>query len=95
MNASKPLFNLVFILESCPRSPDDIVIVCALRTPLQRAKRGAFKDMHPEDLLSAVLNGILQKTKINPALVQDVIVGNVLSAGGGAMVARMAALHAG
>ena len=37
----------------------------------------------------------MKQSKINPALVNDIAVGNVLPAGGGATNARMAALHAG
>jgi len=71
------------------------VIVAALRTPITRAKRGGFKDTHPEVLLAAVLKAIYEKTRIDPKLVQDIVVGNVLPPGGGATVARMAALYAG
>ncbi|KAJ3122094.1 3-ketoacyl-CoA thiolase, peroxisomal [Nowakowskiella sp. JEL0407] len=77
------------------KSPDDVVIVSALRTPITRARRGPFKDTHPEKLLASVLKAILQKTGINPALVEDIQVGNVLPPGGGATVARMAQLAAG
>lgn len=71
------------------------MIVCAVRTPLQRAKKGHFKDVYPEELLAAVLRGLVKRTNINPSIVQDIIVGNVLPPGGGATTARMAALYAG
>lgn len=74
---------------------DDVVIVAALRTPLQRSRRGLFRDTQPEELLSSVLKGILERTKIPAAMVQDICVGTVLSPGGGATVSRMAAFHAG
>lgn len=77
------------------KSPDDVVIVSALRTPITRARKGPFKDTHPEDLLAAVLKATIEKTKIGPKLVDDICIGNVLPAGGGATVARMAALYAG
>ncbi|KAJ1512948.1 3-ketoacyl-CoA thiolase, peroxisomal, partial [Coelomomyces lativittatus] len=77
------------------KSPEDVVIVAAYRTPITRAKKGGFKDVHPEELLASILKAILDKTKIDPKLVQDIQVGNVLPAGGGATVARMAALYAG
>ena len=88
------------------KSPEDVVIVwykpswrtkrvSALRTPICRAKKGGFKDTPPEELLAAVLRGIIEKTKISPHLIQDVVVGNVLSAGSGATAARMASLYAG
>lgn len=34
------------------KSPDDIVIVSALRTPITRAKKGGFKDTLPEGICS-------------------------------------------
>jgi acetyl-CoA acyltransferase 1 len=77
------------------KSPEDIVIVSALRTPITRGRKGALKDTLPEEMLSHVFKGVIQQTGINPGLVQDITVGNVLPQGGGATNARMAALHAG
>ncbi|KAF9951088.1 3-ketoacyl-CoA thiolase with broad chain length specificity [Mortierella alpina] len=77
------------------KSPDDVVIVDAVRTPMTRGKKGGFKDTVPEDLLAAVLIAIKDRTKIDPAIVDDICVGTVLQAGGGATVSRMAALYAG
>ena len=67
----------------------------ALRTPVTRARRGGLKDVHAEMMLATVLKGVLTKTGIDPKLIEDVVVGNVLPPGGGATVARMAALYAG
>lgn len=67
----------------------------ALRTPVTRARRGGLSQVHPELMLGTVLRGVLQKSKIDPKLVEDVVVGNVLPPGGGATVARMASLFAG
>ena len=61
-----------------PDSPDDVVIVCALRTPITKARKGGLRDTSAEDLLAAVLKGVLQRTKIDPAIVGDVVVGSVL-----------------
>ncbi|KAG0314428.1 3-ketoacyl-CoA thiolase with broad chain length specificity [Dissophora globulifera] len=77
------------------KSPDDVVIIDAVRTPMTRGKKGGFKDTVPEDLLAAVLIAIKDRTKIDPALVDDICVGTVLQAAGGATVSRMAALYAG
>lgn len=41
------------------KSNDDVVICCALRTPLTRAKRGPLKDTTPDVLLTHVFRGIL------------------------------------
>jgi acetyl-CoA acyltransferase 1 len=54
-----------------------------------------LKDLRPEDMLSSVIKGIIGKTGIEPKLINDVVVGNVLAVGSGATVFRMAALHAG
>uniref|UniRef100_A0A1D1XWD5 acetyl-CoA C-acyltransferase n=1 Tax=Anthurium amnicola TaxID=1678845 RepID=A0A1D1XWD5_9ARAE len=77
------------------KSPDDVVVVTAIRTPMTKSKKGGFKDTLPEDLLAAALKGVLEKSKIDPKLIQDVAVGNVLPPGGGATVARAASLYAG
>jgi acetyl-CoA acyltransferase 1 len=67
-----------------------------VRTPITRAKKGGLKDACPEDMLSTVLREVLSRSGgLDPALVEDVAVGNVLPPGGGATVARMAALYAG
>jgi len=78
-----------------PKSPDDVVIVSAVRTPIARGKKGSFKDTVPDDLLAAVLEGVVKKVNLDPKLVDDVQVGNVLPSGGGAVNARMAMFYAG
>jgi len=77
------------------KSDDDVVIISALRTPLTKAKRGGFKDTHITDLLAAVLKATIEKTKLDPKLVGDIPVGNVLCPGGGAHQARIAMFLAG
>ena len=42
-----------------------------------------------------MFSAAIKKAGVNPALIGDISVGNVLPAGGGASAARMAALHAG
>lgn len=75
---------------------DDVVIVAAHRTPLCKAKRGAFKDTYPDDLLAPVLKALLEKTNLNPAEVGDIVVGTVLAPGSQrASECRMAAFYAG
>lgn len=76
------------------KSPNDVVIVSAVRTAIGRARKGSFKDTHPGDLLCAVLKGVVDKTKIDPASVGEVCVGNVLAPGGFATQGRMAQLMA-
>ena len=78
-----------------PKSPDDIVICGAVRTPLTKAKRGGLKDTPPEILVSTVLKAILDRTKIDPKKIDDIIFGNVAQSGAGVFTSRMAQFLAG
>ncbi|KAG2136077.1 Thiolase, N-terminal domain-containing protein [Suillus bovinus] len=77
------------------KNDNDIVIVAAVRSALAKARKGGFKDTRPEEMLSGVLRAAYTRAMVDPALIGDIAVGNVLPPGGGANVARMAALHAG
>jgi len=77
------------------KSPDDVVICSALRTPICRAKKGGFKDTMPDDLLKAALEGVVKQSGIDPKEVNDVVVGNVQAGGAYAAPARMAQFRAG
>ena len=48
------------------------VIVDTLRTPLGK-RNGRLKDWHPVDLSAHVLNALVDRTGIDPALVDDVV----------------------
>lgn len=73
------------------KNPDDIVILSSLRTAITRANKGGFKDAYPEELLSAVLKATLKANpNLDPAAIQDVAVGTVLSELGGSKAGRMA-----
>ncbi|KAF2130423.1 3-ketoacyl-CoA thiolase B [Dothidotthia symphoricarpi CBS 119687] len=74
---------------------DDIVVTCALRTPITKGGKGGFKDTHPADLLTGTLKALIQRSGIDPSLVEDIAVGTVLAPGGGATEFRAAALAAG
>ncbi|KAF8889539.1 acetyl-CoA acetyl transferase [Gymnopilus junonius] len=77
------------------KNDDDIVIVSAVRSALTKGKKGGFKDTKPELILSHVLRACYSKVNLDPKLIEDISVGNVLPPAGGASAARMAALHAG
>jgi acetyl-CoA acyltransferase 1 len=78
------------------KSPDDVVIVSAVRTAIGKAKRGGFKDADLDVMLTPVLAHILKSTKINPSSVGDVVIGTVLPRGGqSATQVRIAAILAG
>ncbi len=71
------------------------VIVDAIRTPLGR-RNGALKDVHPVDLVANVLRAVVERNGVDPALVEDVIMGCVMQVGEqGINVGRNAALAAG
>jgi len=56
----------------------DAVIVEAVRTPVGRGKPGgALSGVHPVDLLAHSLRALVERTGIDPALVDDVIGGTV------------------
>jgi len=76
------------------RPQREAVIVSALRTPIGR-RNGKLKGWHPVDLMSEVLMALVERTKLDPQLVDDVIVGCVSQVGEqGLNVARNAVLAA-
>lgn len=66
---------------STSKNPDDIVITLAIRTPLAKGKKGGFKDTDLDYMLFALLQKVLEKSKIDPALVEDICLGNVRNRG--------------
>lgn len=77
------------------KNPDDVVVTAALRTPLTKGGKGGFKDTAAADLLHGAFVALLERSKIDPKLVEDISVGSVLPPGGGATEFRAAALAAG
>lgn len=77
------------------KNPDDIVVTCALRTPITKGGKGGFKDTAAADLLHGAFKALIERSGIDPALVEDIAVGTVLAPGGGATEFRAAALAAG
>ena len=75
----------------------EAVIVDVVRTPLGRGKAsGKLHDWHAVDLAAQPLRALVERTGIDPALVEDVILGCVSQVGEqGANIARNAALAAG
>jgi len=71
------------------------VIVDAVRSPLGK-RNGALSKVHPVDLAADVLNALVTRNDLDPALVDDVIMGTVMQVGAqSANVGRNAALAAG
>ncbi|NUS35704.1 MAG: acetyl-CoA C-acyltransferase, partial [Pseudarthrobacter sp.] len=68
------------------------VIIAALRTPVCRTN-GALRALRAHELLAPVLRGLIDGLGLDPASVEDVVVGNAV--GGGGNMARLALLEAG
>merc|ERR1712169_8634 len=64
------------------KRPDDVVVTSACRSALTKGGKGGFK-------------ATADRSKINPALVEDICVGTVLAPGGGATEMRASSLVAG
>ncbi len=73
---------------------NNVVIVSAVRTAVGKFG-GSLKDFNPGQLGSIVLKEALKYTDAKPEDIDEVIMGNVLSAGHGQNVARQAAMSAG
>ncbi|KAL8737516.1 MAG: hypothetical protein Q9181_001616 [Wetmoreana brouardii] len=59
------------------KNPDDVVITLAIRTPLAKGFRGGFKDTQLDYLLYSLLKKVIQKSSIDPQMVEDICLGNV------------------
>ncbi|KAL8911197.1 MAG: hypothetical protein Q9171_003603 [Xanthocarpia ochracea] len=76
------------------KNPDDVVITLAIRTPLTKAFKGGFKDTQLDFLVYSLLKKVIQKSNIDPQMVEDICFGNV-NDGRAAYTVRAAALAAG
>jgi acetyl-CoA C-acetyltransferase len=73
---------------------DEIVIVGAARTPVGNFN-GAFSSVPAHDLGSIAIKAVLERAKLDPKQVNEVILGQILVAGQGQNPARQASLNAG
>lgn len=72
----------------------DVVIVSAARTPIG-SFMGSLSTVSAPMLGAAAIKGALSKINLDPALIQEVFMGNVMQAGIGQAPARQAAIYAG
>ncbi len=72
----------------------DVVIVSAVRTPMG-SFGGLLSSVSAPKLGAAAIKGALRKINLDPSLVQEVIMGNVLQANTGQAPSRQAAIDAG
>ena len=76
----------------------EVVIVEAARTPIGRGhhEKGIYKDIHPNTLLGETYKAVIDRTGIEPSLVEDVVAGAVSQVGEQSNnIARNAWLQAG
>ncbi|MEL7162850.1 MAG: acetyl-CoA C-acetyltransferase, partial [Bacteroidota bacterium] len=74
--------------------PTTVYVCAAVRTPMG-SFGGMFKSLSAVDLGTAAIEGALEKAGVKPEQVDEVLMGNVVSANLGQAPARQAALGAG
>jgi acetyl-CoA acyltransferase len=75
---------------------ENAVIVSAVRTAVGRGKKGTLSNTRPDDLAALVLKEAVDRAKIDPNLVEDVILGCAMPEGEqGLNFARVASILAG
>ncbi|KAL1997907.1 hypothetical protein VTN02DRAFT_446 [Thermoascus thermophilus] len=94
LNHLKPSSSSSGVAAITQKHPDDVVITLALRTPLAKAVKGGFKDTDLDYMIYALLKEVLARSKLDPALIEDVCLGNV-GDDKAAYIVRAAALAAG
>ncbi|MEZ4239564.1 MAG: thiolase family protein [Myxococcota bacterium] len=74
----------------------EVAVVSAVRTAVGKAKKGALKDTRPDDLLGLVLRTALERGGVDPARIDDVVIGTAMpEAEQGMNVARIGSFLAG
>src|ERR1700754_4453079 len=73
----------------------DVVIAGYVRSPFHLAGKGALARVRPDDLAAQVVRGLLEKTKVDPAEIEDIVLGCAFPEGEqGLNVARLIGLLA-
>jgi acetyl-CoA C-acetyltransferase len=74
----------------------DAVIVSTARTPIGKAVRGSYADVHPVTMAGHVVGEVVRRAKLDPAAVDEVVNGTAISRGPAlGNLARHAAMRAG
>lgn len=76
------------------RKRDDVVILSVARSPVGKFM-GALKDWSAPELAAPVIGQVIKSCSLNPAEINRIIIGNVLSAGLGQNAAKQAVLKSG
>ncbi|HUK08287.1 MAG TPA: thiolase family protein [Stellaceae bacterium] len=73
-----------------------VLIAAYLRSPFHFAKKGALAKVRPDEMAAQVIRGLLERTKIDPATIEDVLMGCAMPEGEqGLNIARLTVLLAG
>jgi len=72
----------------------EVVVVDGVRTAIGRMG-GSLSRFRPEELAAFALKGLLDKTKIDPSIVADILIGNACTQNAAVNIGRWAALKAG
>ncbi len=94
MPASIEHLSLQLYLKTIPYKMKEVYIISAVRTPIG-SFGGSLKSLSATQLGAAAIKGALQKAGVQPAQVQDVLMGCVIQANLGQAPARQAAKFAG
>ena len=74
----------------------EVAVVSAVRTAIGKAKKGSLKDTRPDDLLAVVLKEAIKRAGIDPATIDDVVIGTAMpEAEQGMNIARISSFMAG
>lgn len=88
-------YKMVILAEEIIRKHmKEVVIVSVARTPIG-SFLGSLSSIPAPKLGAVAIKGALEKINLNPAMVEEVFMGNVVSAGVGQAPARQAAIFAG
>src|SRR5438874_1106287 len=73
----------------------DVVIIDSVRTGLAKSFRGSFNQTRPDDMAAFCVKALVQRSKLDPATIDDVIVGAGIPEGPQGMnVGRVVAVRA-
>lgn len=87
--------TLQLIRNHLTYSTPEVVICAAFRTPLSKAKRGNLRQTSLEEMLAQVIRHTIHHTHLDPQIVQDLVIGNVLANGSAVVNARIAGILGG
>ncbi|MCO4743450.1 MAG: thiolase family protein [Proteobacteria bacterium] len=74
----------------------EVVIVSSARSAIGKGKKGSLKDTRPDDLLAHILKATVERAGIDPADIDDIVVGTAMpEAEQGMNLGRIAGIRAG